>query len=59
MTAEEQAAAARAAALAVALVNASYAAERAGRMTQYQRNLQERAARRARGLAQWAEGTRR
>jgi hypothetical protein len=48
-----------AAARAVAWVRASYAVERAGRMTAYQRNLRERAARRARGLSQWAERTRR
>ena len=63
MTAQQQdldrAAVDLAAARAVAWVQASYAAERTGRMTAYERNLRERAARRARGLAQWAERTRR
>ena len=60
MTAQsDQAAVDQAAARAVALVYASYAIERTGRLTAYERNLRERAARRARGMAQWAERTRR
>jgi hypothetical protein len=57
--AADRAATDQAAARAVAWVHASYRAERTGRMTAYERNLRERAARRARGLSQWAERTRR
>jgi hypothetical protein len=49
----------QAAAAAVALVKASYRVERAGRLSVWERNQRERAARRARGMARWAERTRR
>ena len=56
---QDRAAVDRAAAMAVALVNASYRVERAGRLSVWERNQRERAARRARGMARWAERTRR
>jgi hypothetical protein len=58
-TIRDRAAVDLAAARAVAWVRASYAVERTGRLTAYERNLRERAARRGRGMARWAERTRR